>query len=329
MPVHFPEEATSPAEQRWLVFNDLLFGRGWQRYLPPASILIAGALASDGPMTKDALRDEWVRTGHQDGERGWEADPWDPVKVWTDEEWQEAKREAEDGPFAYGPDSPPDAAGANAAEIEEHEWQLARSDGYARALGLEPVGTMGGVLDYMLAAGVVVQRQEDGRVVYALNPDVGLPSEVLPLSEEDRAAEDSLRWRDVHESTAQAIIRLFQPDGEEPLDRKRTSLTRLARELDSDFESARAGVLNLLQEGDFTATIESRTPRRIRSSSWSSTGSASTAPASPCDSPGVVATTRRASPLSWLPAAVLRCRPVRLPGSARRRLPWSALRRPS
>ena len=266
MPVRFPDEASSPAEQRSLTFQDLMFGRGWMRYLPAASILIAGALTSEGPLTKDRLCDEWIRPGHREGGRGWEADPWDPVKVWTEEEWQEAKEDAADSPFAYGPDSPTDAAGANAAEIGEYEWQLARSDGYARALGLSPVRTMGGVLDYMLATGVVIERRrDDGPVVYYLNPDVGLPSEVLPLSQADRAAEDSLRWRDVHESTAQAIIGLFKPDDDEPLDCKRTSLTRLARELDSDFESARAGVLNLLQEGDFTATtdVENATPHQV------------------------------------------------------------------
>lgn len=239
-----------------------MFGRGWMRYLPAASILIAGALASDGPMTRDTLLDEWIRVGHREGERNWDADPWDPVKVWTEEEWQEAKRDAADGPFAYGADSP---AAANAAEIEEHEWQLARSDSYAQALGVEPVRTMAGVLDYMLAAGVVIERQDGEHAVLDLNPEVALPSEVLPLSDEDRAKEDSLRWRDVHESTAQAIIRSFKPDDEEPLDRKKTSLTRLARELDSDFESARAGVLNLLAEGDFTASIdvENATPHQV------------------------------------------------------------------
>ncbi len=108
----------------------------------------------------------------------------------------------------------------------------------------------------MIACGVVIGRTEGEDVVYDLNPDVELPAEVLPLSDEDRAEEDSLRWQDVHEATAQSIIRLFDPDGEDRPERKRTSLTRLARELDSDFESVRAGVLNLLDVGDFTTTID-------------------------------------------------------------------------
>lgn len=115
---------------------------------------------------------------------------------------------------------------------------------------------MADVLQYMIACDVVIERTEGKDVVYDLNPDVELPAEVLPLSDEDRAKEDSLRWQDVHEATAQSIIWLFDPDGEDRLEGKRTSLTRLARELDSDFESVRAGVLNLLDEGDFTTSID-------------------------------------------------------------------------
>lgn len=178
------------------------------------------------------------------------------MKVWTDEEWQQAREAEEHGPFAFGPDDPADAAGANAVEIEHRKRELARSDVYSRALGIAPVRTMAAVLQYMIACGVVIERTEGENVVYDLNPDVKLPSEVLPLSDEDRAKEDSLRWQGVHEATAQSIIRLFDPDGAERPERKRTSLTRLARELDSDFESVRAGVPNLLDEGDFTTTID-------------------------------------------------------------------------
>ena len=257
MLVHFSDEAASPAEKCGLLTQDLCFGRGWLRYLPPASILFMGALANQGPLNKVDLGD-WIRAGCRDGERGWDAEAWDPVKVWTDEEWQQARDAEEHGPFpfAFGPDDPADAAGANAEEIEDRERELARSDAYSQALGIAPVRTMADVLRYMIACGVVIERTEGEDVVYDLNPDVELPAEVLPLSDEDRAREDSLRWQDVHEATAQSIIRLFDPDGEDRPERKRTSLTRLARELDSDFESVRAGVLNLLDEGDFTTTID-------------------------------------------------------------------------
>jgi hypothetical protein len=49
-------------------------------------------------------------------------------KVWTDEEWQQAREVKEHGPFAFGPDDPADAAEANAMEIEDRERELPRSD---------------------------------------------------------------------------------------------------------------------------------------------------------------------------------------------------------
>lgn len=137
------------------------------------------------------------------------------MKIWTDEEWQQARKAEEHGPFAFGPDDPADAAGANAVEIEDRERELARSDVYSQALGIAPVRTMADVLQYMIACGVVIERTKGEDVVYDLNPDGELPAEVLPLSDEDRAKEDSLRWQDVHEATAQSIIRLFDPDRRE------------------------------------------------------------------------------------------------------------------
>lgn len=181
---------------------------------------------------------------------------WDPVKTWTDEEWEQARQDAEDGPFAYGPDAPATAAEKNAEETEHHKEELARSDAYSTALGTSPVRTMGDVLDYMIACGVIIERLDGNKTVYDLNPGAALPGEVLPLSETDLAAEDHLRWRDTHESTAQPIIALFRPEEQQQVERKKTSLERLARELDSDVESVRAGVLNLLADSDFTATID-------------------------------------------------------------------------
>ena len=76
----------------------------------------------------------------------------------------------------------------------------------------------------MSACGVVLRQQSSAEVTYELNPNVALPAEVLPLSEEAKRREDELRWVGLHESTAQEIIRLFDPDGEHPLGYKRTSL---------------------------------------------------------------------------------------------------------
>ncbi|MCA1675031.1 MAG: DUF6042 family protein [Actinobacteria bacterium] len=255
MPVHFPDEATTPEEGRVILFGNVAYGQGWSRYMPPASILFLGALTNEGPLSRTAL-EEWVTAGSRQGELGWDAPAWDPVKVWTAEEWKEF-REDDWAPFRQDPEQyPGDVAEANALEVEERRRELERSDTYSRALGTEPVRTMGQVLGYMLVCGVVVERASDDEPVYELNSEVALPSEVLPLTDEDRLAEDHLRWRDVHESTAQDLIRLFDPDGEESLTTMTTTLARLARQLDMDFESVRAGIINLLDEGDFTTSID-------------------------------------------------------------------------
>jgi len=265
MPVRFPDEPTSPAEKRAALFQEIYFGRGGARYVPVGAIVIFGSLVNQGPLNREDLGD-WMWAASRHGGRGWDTPAWDPVKVWTDDEWREAKAHHEDTPFAFGPDAPVDAASVNAEEIEDREQELARSDAYGAALGLGPVRTMGELLEYLVACGMLLEQQHDGNgVTYDLNPDVPLPSEVLPLSDADRANEDALRWQDVHESTAQSIIALFDPDDVDRPDRKVTSLQRLARELDSDIESVRAGVLNLLKEGDFSATIEldEATPHQV------------------------------------------------------------------
>jgi hypothetical protein len=145
---------------------------------------------------------------------------------------------------------------ANAQEIRRHERLLERMDSYCRGVGVEPVHTMGQLLDLMLSCGVVLARTDGPEPVYELNPEALLPQEVLPLSDEDRENEDRLRWEDVHEATAQAVIKLFEPHNEKPLGSMTTSLARLARTLGNDFESVRAGLTNLLESGEFTTSID-------------------------------------------------------------------------
>jgi hypothetical protein len=84
-----------------------------------------------------------------------------------------------------------------------------------------------------------------------------------------------------HEGTAQAIIDLFDPHGDAPRSQLQTSLHRLSRMLDVDVESAREGVVNLLLDGDFTASMTSPTLPSTRSSNCKRTGISFIAPASP------------------------------------------------
>jgi hypothetical protein len=113
---------------------------------------------------------------------------------------------------------------------------------------------MGELVDFMVACRVLSTSGSGNETRYEINPAAPLPSEVLPLSDEERADEDRRRWAELHEPAAQKIIGLFH-EGEANTERRQTSLQRLAREIGMDVESARAGVLNLLQDGDFTATV--------------------------------------------------------------------------
>jgi hypothetical protein len=49
---------------------------------------------------------------------------------------------------------------------------------------------------------------------------------------------------------------LFHPGDEHRVDVKRTSLQRLARELGLDVETVRAGVVALVSDADFTASLD-------------------------------------------------------------------------
>jgi len=79
---------------------------------------------------------------------------------------------------------------------------------------------------------------------------------VFPLSAKERAEEDQHRWRRLHYGTEQEIIRLFEPDADNPKESLTTSLQRLGRKLGLDPESVREGILILLEEGDFSINVD-------------------------------------------------------------------------
>jgi len=108
----------------------------------------------------------------------------------------------------------------------------------------------------------VTRRRSGSGILLALNALAPLPGEVLSLSEQRQQEEDELRWRRLHEGTAQGIIRLFGPDDDQ-LEVLLTSLERVARQLEVDVESARAGVLNLIAEGDFAANVDVAEGHRV------------------------------------------------------------------
>ena len=128
-------------------------------------------------------------------------------------------------------------------------------DRWSRELGVEPVRTLRDLLEFLLAAGVLTTTGAGDAALIRLNESAPLPAEVLTLSEEDRRSDDDLRWQRLHEPAAQAVIDLFVSD-EAPTATLRTSLQRLAREVDLAVESVRAGVVHLLNDGDFTASAD-------------------------------------------------------------------------
>jgi hypothetical protein len=138
-----------------------------------------------------------------------------------------------------------------ADEAAARDRHMTEMDRNSAALGVPPVRTMGDLLTFMVAAGVLIRSESDSVKTLRLNPSVPLPDEVLPLTAEERAREDEFRWGELHEPTAQEIIPLFDPDGSQH-DRLVTSLERLARQLDVPVESARARLLALIKSDDFT-----------------------------------------------------------------------------
>ena len=235
------------------MLSDVYFQLGWSRQLPPAALAIVSPLVTEGPLTSEELEEHlYPQAG---AEQGWESPAWEPLHEWTDEELHTLRADFADTPFAAEDDEPDDAAGVMAEEARDRARRITEMASYSQALGVAEVQTVKDLLEFMVACGVVERRRAGNRTVLELNALAPLPAEVLPLPADEKREEDERRWQATHESTAQAIIRLFDPD-QQQRDTLSTTLDQLATELSVDMESARAGVLNLLTLGDFTATID-------------------------------------------------------------------------
>ncbi len=222
---------------------------GWMRYLPPAAVNVVRALL-DEPQTVEQI-DANLRASEFTA-AGWQSEAWEPLHPWTDEELAAQRADPDFGDET----DDADAATVNAEEAAEREARIAEVDGYSRHLGVAPVRTLADVLELMVACRILTRTGDGGGTVVDFAFDAPLPAEVLPLSAEEREKEDRLRWRSAYEPVAGSIIGLFDPDLEDRPDRLRTSLQRLARQLDVDAETARAAALLLLEDEDFTANRE-------------------------------------------------------------------------
>lgn len=226
-------------------FREIMFGSGWTRFLPPGQIALLGPLTTEGPMTIASLH-SYLLT-HENSGLGLDAPAWDPLEPFTDEKLSELEEHFPTGHLET-------AEEANAAQLQVRASQVAAQERYFEARGLAVDHTLRGTLDFMLSCGVL--RMQDDRVHLVAVPP--LPGEVLPLSADEIAEADQMRWDRLHESSAQEIIREFDPEGES-LDEITTNLTELAARMDRDVETTRHAISQLLSNGDFTTNKDIET----------------------------------------------------------------------
>lgn len=236
-------------EERAVAGNEILFGSGWGRVLPSGAIAVILALVVDGPMTRQDLDARLRRSPNSPD--GLASFAWDPLEPFTDEQLAEL-----DETWGSSDERQQSAAEVNVELEAERAARLEEQDRFRAAVGLPSDHTLGGALDLMVACGVL---RSDGDVIdlVAVPP---LPSEVLPLSPEQVAEEDALRWERLYEPLAQAILSLFDPLGEQ-IEELVTDLGRLARDLESDPEAVRAAIAKLVGEGDFAVEADVETLR--------------------------------------------------------------------
>lgn len=95
----------------------------------------------------------------------------------------------------------------------------------------------------------VFERTTEGGVERWRSPDtLPLTSETLPVSAEFAQDQDRERWEELHEPSAQALIRhaVEALDGAERID---TTLTRLGVDIGLDVSDVRFGLSNLSNDG--------------------------------------------------------------------------------
>ncbi|QJU56258.1 DUF6042 family protein (plasmid) [Herbiconiux sp. KACC 21604] len=237
------------SEAGWVLFQSVYLDSGWARILPNAAIEPAQIAVRLQGATLEQFHAELAGSPHS--AEGLASDAWEPLHQYTDDELAELDEHFEGTPFA----SSDEERQRTAAQVMAHEAQLrvaevAEMDRFAAHLSVAPVRTFRDLIEFMTAAGVL--RLNGG--TYELNPSALLPEEVLPLSDDVRHREESLRWQRLHEETEYAIIELFRPHELAPADRIATTLSQLANELARPVESVREACAQLVAAPDFSTT---------------------------------------------------------------------------
>jgi hypothetical protein len=236
-------------EQRARIQRDV-FATGLSRHLPHAgAVLLAAVVSFPEPPTLDELGKVLRRPSDPTG--SWDGPAWEEPKPFTPEELADLRAE-----FPHADEEPEDADTVNAQEVARFQEHRARVDRYAAHYGLPPIRTCRDLLRLLLAAGILHQVVEAGASRFRPAWPLPVAEDVFPIAAEERVREDELRWRDLHEGSAQRIIGLFRPDSGEAGDSLTSSLERLGRRLDLEPESIRQGILNLVGAGDFSVNVD-------------------------------------------------------------------------
>lgn len=136
-------------------------------------------------------------------------------------------------------------------EAEHVEAQRERLARVAAVVGMT-VETNADLVELMRTLGIF-ERVDDDEVRWRIGQPLPLPDERIPMTADERAREDGLRWRQVHERNAQAVIRLFVND---ELDAITESLQGFGERLEMPPESVREAIANLLEAGDFSTAVD-------------------------------------------------------------------------
>lgn len=138
-------------------------------------------------------------------------------------------------------------------QLELERRRIERLQRIANELGLPALNDNRDLLELMRWMGLVARTEVEGVVAWSPVEPLPLPEDCFTLDPDERAEDDTIRWRGLHYKASQRIIREFVGSERTTV---RGSLDSLAQRLDLDPEGARHGILVLLDDGDFTASAD-------------------------------------------------------------------------
>ncbi len=226
-----------------------LFQLGWFRWLPWAAIDVDSLLhACPGEPRNEAVQALALLHARRGG---LEISAGDDADASVDHQTLSA------APAWYDPTDDIDLATVDdptevAADRADLADRVARYDAMLAKAGLDPARTVDDVIGLMIGFGLITAEGDDQRLTLASDPP--LPTEVLPLTDEEKQREDRLRWQSRFGRLSQRVLGLFlAEEGGLAQTRITTTVDRMAGTLDVDPDSVRQAILVLIDEGDFSA----------------------------------------------------------------------------